>query len=106
VQPATSGAGDRGIYSIKIVTGWKLRGKGTRKFVSLFAQVQVVLAGFGVICSQDRTRRIFQFAQLWSQPKFNQQLSSTEFEVGLHSYPMIDFLLSLNLKMIMGKDQL
>ena len=74
--------------------------------LSLFAQVRVVLTGFGVMCSQDRTRRIFQFAQLWSQPKFNQQLSSTEFEVRLHSYPMIDFLLSLNLKMIMGKDQL
>jgi hypothetical protein len=38
--------------------------KARKFFLSLFAQVRFTLAGFGVICSQDHTWRIFQFAHL------------------------------------------
>jgi hypothetical protein len=63
-QQVTSGAGDCRIY-LKIVTGCKLRGEDTRTFlVVVFSQVLFVLAGFWVICSEDRTRRIFQLANL------------------------------------------
>jgi hypothetical protein len=67
VQRVTSGAGDH-IYINKIVTE-KVRehfslAKAREILLSLFVQVRFKLAGFGVFCSQDRTRRIFQFAHL------------------------------------------